>query len=528
MAKIKHVLRTAMASGIALALAVMPSAALAQDAASEGVEALVESASEIAEEASQTLQTAREGYINVTVEDPMRAAISELAGNTDDMSWVKNAELLMQEVPNESGGADAEVTLLFNDTELYHLQLSYDAQAQVLYALCPELLDQAMALPFQAVQDTGTQIMDQIPPEILEEIGALLVELGEFFEDIPAQTLQQSAMKYLGTLSSYITVEQGIATATAGTLYTEINTVSYKVSAEDMRVMVPQLLQLLSEDQVLEQTLKSDFVSHVLRIAMQQAGVGVQISGDDLYTLISSFLAQKAQADYSDLYGFRLTVGTTNDGKPASISLAIETGEVTADLLSIDMITDDTNYAAELKIGPALASEIGLDASGASGIVAQGYLEQNLLYQTVSVNVNGENIPVYDVSGLNLEQLEEGKLVGIITAYTDNRTYTHDFDVAEDGTRKMDLYINEDLWCTVTGDLYEADELELDEFDTSDAITVSDEESLAAYMRGAKVTRMLEKLADAGVPQGYVDKLTSSEASTESSRENTVELDAAS
>ncbi len=130
MAKIKHVLRTAMASGIALALAVMPSAALAQDDVSEGVEALVESASEIAEEASQTLQTAREGYINVTVEDPMRAAISELAGNTDDMSWVKNAELLMQEVPNESGGADAEVTLLFNDTELYHLQLSYDAQAQ--------------------------------------------------------------------------------------------------------------------------------------------------------------------------------------------------------------------------------------------------------------------------------------------------------------------------------------------------------------------------------------------------------------
>ena len=194
MAKIKHVLRTAMASGIALALAVMPSAALAQDDVSEGVEALVESASEIAEEASQTLQTAREGYIHVTVEDPMRAAISELAGNTDDMSWIKDAELLMQEVPNESGGADAEVTLLFNDTELYHLQLSYDAQAQVLYALCPELLDQAMALPFQAVQDTGTQIMDQIPPEILEEIGALLVELGEFFEDIPAQTLQQSAM----------------------------------------------------------------------------------------------------------------------------------------------------------------------------------------------------------------------------------------------------------------------------------------------------------------------------------------------
>ena len=42
------------------------------------------------------------------------------------------------------------------------------------------------------------------------------------------------------------------------------------------------------------------------------------------------------------------------------------------------------------------------------------------------------------------------------------------------------------------------------------------------------MTRMIEKLADAGVPQEYIDKLNSGEASTESSRENVEETDAAS
>ena len=91
----------------------------------------------------------------------------------------------------------------------------------------------------------------------------------------------------------------------------------------------------------------------------------------------------------------------------------------------------------------------------------------------------------------------------------------------------MDLYVNDDLWCAVTLNLYEAESVDIDPIDTSDAMPVYDEESLAAYMRDTNVTKMIEKLADAGVPQEYVDKLTSSEASTESSRENVEEADPA-
>ena len=90
------------------------------------------------------------------------------------------------------------------------------------------------------------------------------------------------------------------------------------------------------------------------------------------------------------------------------------------------------------------------------------------------------------------------------------------------------MYVNDDLWCTIASDLYAVDAIEFDEMDISEAVEVTDEESFAAYMRGAKVTRMIEKLADAGVPQEYIDKLNSGEASTESSRENVEETDAAS
>ena len=137
-------------------------------------------------------------------------------------------------------------------------------------------------------------------------------------------------------------------------------------------------------------------------------------------------------------------------------------------------------------------------------------------------------MPVFQIEGLDLAQLQEGKVAGKVTFSLGEKSVSLDLYESEEGSSTEDVYINDDLWCTITSDLYATDDIELDEMDTSAAVEVTDEESFAAYMRGAKVTRMFEKLADAGVPQEYVDKLTSGEASTESSRENVEETDAAS
>ena len=527
MIKKEHMLRRTAAVTLAVMLAASP-AAMAGDS-TMGVGAIASATGEAIGSAMGQVQGAHEGFIHIEVEDPMRAAISEYAGNMDDMAWIENAELLMQADRNESDGEDVEFTLFFNDAELYHLQLSYDGQENVLYALCPELLDKPMALPFKQKSGGDSQSSSiQIPPEVLEEAGTLLTELGDFVSSIPPETIQQSIISYVGTLASYITAEQGIATVTAGTLSAETNTVTYKISAEDMKAMLPQLLQLLSEDQVLKQALESDLVNHLLSLAMRQSGAKIQLTGSDIYAMIQPQIAKMAESDFSGAFGCALTVGTDNQGQPASLSLAIETSGVTAELFSISKVVSGADHAVEFKLGPVFASALGLDTNSVSGLVIQGSADQQTLNETVSLNVNGTSVPVFQLEDLDLAQLQEGKVSGKVSFAVGAKMVSLDLYEAEDGSKVEDVYVNDDLWCTVASDLYAVNDIELDEMDISEAVEVTDEESFAAYMRGAKVTRMIEKLADAGVPQEYIDKLNSGEASTESSRENVEETDAAS
>ncbi len=531
MKNMKHMLRVSAASMLALVLAVSPMSAAAGETELQGnLETILESSEELLETTSEQLQGAYEGYIRIQAEDPMRAVIAQAAGGTDDMSWVQNAGLLMQEAPNESGGADMEATLLFNDTELYHLQISYDAAEKTVYAVCPELLDKAMAIPVEQLSESAQDVATtHISPEILMEAGSLLDEFSDFVGSIPPEMLQEEAMNYIGTLGSHIVTEQGIATVTAGTLSQEANTSVFRISAEDMKEMIPQLLKLLSEDQLLEQALKSEFVTHILNLAARQGGMGMELSGEDILTLIQSYLSSAADQDYSGVYGFCLTIGTADDGTPVKVSLALETSGVTAELFSLDAVEAGPDHAVEFKLGQVLAGAMGPDASAVSGIVIQGTkADYPFVSETLSVKANGVAVPVFQITDLDVEDLGLGLLTGKFTFYGENMTVACDFHRSEeDGGRQMDLYVNDDLWCAVTLNLYEAESVDIDPIDTSDAMPVYDEESLAAYMRDTNVTKMIEKLADAGVPQEYVDKLTSSEASTESSRENVEEADPA-
>ena len=244
--------------------------------------------------------------------------------------------------------------------------------------------------------------------------------------------------------------------------------------------------------------------------------------------MIQPQIARMAESDFSGAFGCALTVGTDNQGQPASLSLAIETSGVTAELFSISKVVSGADHAVEFKLGPVLASTLGLDTNSVSGLVIQGSADQQTLNETVSLNVNGSSVPVFQLEDLDLAQLQEGKVSGKVSFAVGAKMVSLDLYEAEDGSKVEDVYVNDDLWCTITSDLYAVNDIELDEMDISEAVEVTDEESFAAYMRGAKVTRMIEKLADAGVPQEYIDKLNSGEASTESSRENVEETDAAS
>ena len=524
------VYRTAAASVLALALAAAPACVYAQDtvesSVEEGIESVLEASGEALDGAVQEVQgTAYECSALLRAEDPLRAAIAQNYGSADDMAWIESAEIFLQTQTDDSGNPAAEATLMFNETELYHLVLSYDAAAQVLYAVCPEMQEQVMAIPAREVGSAAQDaVAAQVPAEVIEYAQTVVQDAMVLVQSIPADVLAQDLMGYVQTLAGHVTADQGIASVTAGTLSEESNTVTYKITSEDMQQLIPELLQLLSQDQILEQVMGSDFFTDLISLGMMASGAQMELSGADLYQQVSAMLEQMAQGDFSDMFGFMLSLGTNAAGMPDHVGLSLEYSGITAEIASIDFISSGYDHAAELKLGPVVAENLGLDSSSTSGFLVQGSSADGYLNEAFSLNLNGNQVPVFVIRDLDIEKLAAGILEGSFSVTAGGSEYTFNIGKEEEtGRTFVEFCRNGDLWCTLTLDAKKVESTDIDPIDTQNAVTVSSEEEFAAYMRNANVNAMLEKLADAGVPQEYVDMLTSGEASTESSRENTEE-----
>ena len=67
-----------------------------------------------------------EGDVHVVAADGLRTAIADHYHSEDDMSWIEDAQILLQGTMNDTRGVDLEAAFAFNGTKLYHLQLSFD------------------------------------------------------------------------------------------------------------------------------------------------------------------------------------------------------------------------------------------------------------------------------------------------------------------------------------------------------------------------------------------------------------------
>ena len=158
-------------------------------------------------------------------------------------------------------------------------------------------------------------------------------------------------------------------------------------------------------------------------------------------------------------------------------------------------------------------------------MLVQGSLKDEILRETMSYTENSLAVPVFLIRNLDLLTLRDGWLSGAFTFIWNNAEFTCDFYTDENGIRSMRFDVNGTEWFTLTVDVKTVEKADLDPFDLSDAHLVDSRKAFFEYMRDASAIRMFERLSSAEVPQEYVDMLTDGEAATESSRENTVELE---
>ena len=466
-----------------------------------------------------------EGSVHVVAADGLRTAIADHYHSEDDMSWIEDAQIVLQGTMNDTRGVDLEATFEFNGTELYHLQLSFDHEKNILYLECPELKEEVFAFPIgDFTADAQTITGKKITAEKLAEYTTCLRELNDLVKSVSLETLQAEWTKYLLALGKYIQTEKGFATITAGSLTEEGNTTTWSVAADDLEELIPEALMMLSEDELLAQIMTSPFADHVFRL-MVGGKASKLIPQGALWQFVQQWLVQAAGKDYSKGRSVSATLALDRNNTPVQLSVSMEKNQIQAELFRINAIADGSDHALEVKLGTALLKAAKIRLKHPCGLVIQGNLKDDILIETVSVHTNGMTVPVFTIRNLDLLAIQDIWLSGAFTAFWKDQEFTCDFYTDEDGLRTMRFDEGGEEWFTLTADLQQSDSVELDTFDTSDASLVDSRKAFFKYMRDASAIRMFEKLASADVPQEYVDMLTDGEAATESSRENTVELE---
>ena len=464
-----------------------------------------------------------EGEVRVAAADGMRDAIAEHFRSEDDMSWIQHADVRLQGTFNETNGADLEATLLFNDTELYHLQASYDRAQNIIYLVCPELKKTVLAFPIgDFTADAQTITGRKVTPEMIAEYTTVLTELNDLVRTISLETLRGEVDRYVGALGKYFHVENGFMTVLAGSLSREAHTVAISIKAEDLKEMIPEALRMLSEDPFLQEILRSPFAEHVFRLTVGKKAYGLLPEGT-LWQIVQNALVQASNKDYTKLKEVAATIAFDRSQIPIHLSVSMEQSGMKAELLQVSAIMDGSDHAMELSLGPVLAKKAGLGATMSSGLLLQGNLKDAILRETLSLKVNGEMIPLLRIQDFDLLEIRDAWLKGTVTLIWKGHEYSCRFFRDENGMRTMTYSVNGEEWFTLTADIRKVENTSLDEMDLSDAFTVDSRKAFFKYMRDASAIRMFEKLSSAGVPQEYVDMLTDGEAATESSRENTVE-----
>ena len=466
-----------------------------------------------------------EGNLHVTAADGLRSAIADHYRSEDDMSWIQDADLFLQGTSNDTRGVDLEATFSFNGTELYHLQFSFDREKNILYLECPELKEQVFAFPVgDFTADAQTITGKKITPEKLAEYTSVLKELNDLIKSISMDTLRAEWIKYVAALGGYIRTEKGFAPVTAGSLKAEGNTTTWSIQAEDLAQLIPTALKMLSEDALLEKIMESPFAEHVFRLAVGGKASKLLPNGA-LWQFTQQALIKASGKDFAKGRSVSATLAVDQNSIPIHFSASMEKSGMKADLFSISAIVAGSDHAFEGKVGPMVLKSAHMKTNQPFGIIIQGNLKDDILKEAVSVHWNGSTMPVLMIRNLDLLAIRDAWPLGELTAIWNDVEYSCDFFTDEDGLRTMRFYVNGKEWFTLTADLRSVESTSLDEFDVSEAFMVDSRKAFFKYMRDASAIRMFEKLASASVPQEYVDMLTDGEAATESSRENTVELE---
>ena len=479
--------------------------------------------------------------LNVSFEEPMREVISDAAKGFD-MSWAKEAALTGTSSGNDDGGIDASGTLSLNGTDLYDGRISVDLNDQIVYLVCPQFRKTPFAVDLKklasaaqgAAQTAGKNTAGKKAVKAAGNFKAsymkLLQEGTDLVKGIQPEELTAFSKRYADVFAQNAEqVDHEKVTVTAGALSEAISTHTITVDQDAMSKILSASRDALADDSLVRKILKSDFAvdaANTIVTAVKSDGLFDQ---ETLYKGYQGLLKKADEGVLSKVPGFSLTYGMDGEGRLASLDLNLLYSGVEVNLFTLKMLVHDTHAAIQFDLGTLVsalaASKFGGDANGETGILLEADTEENQFNGTASLTVAGQLLGQLEAKNFAIDDAGHGKLNGSLSLTAGEAVFEAVFSSEMAGEVKVTGRYNGTDYLTVTASAAATDHAKVKKINRKKAMEVYDQSAWDAYIKDARLTKMIRKLASGGVPDSIVDTLTSGEAVTEKSRENTVERD---
>ena len=479
--------------------------------------------------------------LDVSFEEPMREAISSAAKGFD-MSWAKEAAFTGTSSGNDDGGIDASGTLSLNGTDLYDGSISVDVNDQIVYLVCPQFRKTPFAVDLKklasaaqgAAQTAGKNTAGKKVVKAAGNFKAsymkLLQEGTDLVKGIQPEELTAFSKRYADVFAQNAEqVDHEKVTVTAGALSEAISTHTITVDQDAMSKILSASRDALADDSLVRKILKSDFAvdaANTIVTAVKSDGLFDQ---ETLYKGYQGLLKKADEGVLSKVPGFSLTYGMDGEGRLASLDLNLLYSGVEVNLFTLKMLVHDTHAAIQFDLGTLVsalaASKFGGDANGETGILLEADTEENQFNGTASLTVAGQLLGQLEAKNFAIDDAGHGKLNGSLSLTAGEAVFEAVFSSEMAGEVKVTGRYNGTDYLTVTASAAATDHAKVKKINRKKAMEVYDQSAWDAYIKDARLTKMIRKLASGGVPDSIVDTLTSGEAVTEKSRENTVERD---
>ena len=479
--------------------------------------------------------------LDVSFEEPMREAISS-AAKSFDMSWAKEAAFTGTSSGNDDGGIDASGTLSLNGTDLYDGSISVDVNDQIVYLVCPQFRKTPFAVDLKklasaaqgAAQTAGKSTAGKKAVKAAGNFKAsymkLLQEGTDLVKGIQPEELTAFSKRYADVFAQNAEqVDHEKVTVTAGALSEAISTHTITVDQDAMSKILSASRDALADDSLVRKILKSDFAvdaANTIVTAVKSDGLFDQ---ETLYKGYQGLLKKADEGVLSKVPGFSLTYGMDGEGRLASLDLNLLYSGVEVNLFTLKMLVHDTHAAIQFDLGTLVsalaASKFGGDANGETGILLEADTEENQFNGTASLTVAGQLLGQLEAKNFAIDDAGHGKLNGSLSLTAGEAVFEAVFSSEMAGEVKVTGRYNGTDYLTVTASAAATDHAKVKKINRKKAMEVYDQSAWDAYIKDARLTKMIRKLASGGVPDSIVDTLTSGEAVTEKSRENTVERD---